>query len=604
LRTVNRSAAALLAVAILAAAIVAIGLELQHNTHSRLAFDFLLYGTVLPAILWFWWENRSGNAEPSSFPDLRVSCAIVFGLITGITGFSYNHGHTLPDESSYLFQARVFAAGEAKAEPMPGAQASSPAAPPEIYFEHQAHTTRGWFSKYPPGWPLALAAAYLLGCPWLLNPALGLALLALVNHLARPWGRATQNLAVLLTAFSAYTMLYSTGFLSHAFITAIGMAAIAAAFHGVRTERLAWITLCFLLVVASTEIRPYTGAVIALWCVGYTVMALWRKPGLFWRSAAVIVLAGVASLALLLCINRVYTGSYLVSPYAYSRGLTKVKELTFSPSLIAQNLAGAWRWALTDTLAFSFPLVFAAALYAVFNERVFRRELITLSLLFPMLIGAYIFQSESSSSFDGERYYYEGYAALCIVAARGYLLLMERWRVRRRAATAGVAALAALHVVFIAIMLHDVQVRVAPWRSAYQASIAQPRPALVFLGGTSSAFAPKHANWNDPRWQTARTIFLNDPGPSGRNPAACRFHRPAYRVVTYDVKSERVLVSDHAASCSGENDERTRAGKTALSVMAASGRSDGRLDGSRVSSTRLAILPRRTHYNLLAAKLK
>ena len=547
MRTVNRSAAALLAVAIAVAAIVAIGLELRKN-HSRLAFDFLLYGTVLPALLWFWWDNRSGNAEPPSFPDLRVPCAIVFGLITGITGFSYNHGHTLADESSYLFQARVFASGEIKAEPMPGAQASSPAAPPEIYFEHQAHTTRGWFSKYPPGWPLALAVGCLLGCPWLLNPALGLALLAVVNYLARPWGRATQNLAVLLTACSAYTMLYSTGFLSHAFIAAVGMAAIAAAFHGVRTKRLGWIIVCFLLVLAGIQIRTYTGVVIAAWCTGYT---LWANRGLRSRSIAVVAVAASASAALVFWVNRIFTGSYLVFPYAYSRGVTAIKELTFSPSLIAQNLAGAWRWALTDTLAFTFPLVFAAALYAVFNERVFRRELIALSLLFPMLIGAHIFQSESSSSFDGERYYYEGYAALCIVAARGYLLLIERWRVRSRAATGGVAALAALHVVFIAIMLHDVQVRVAPWRAAYEASIAQPRPALVFLGGTSRAFATKHANWNEARWRTARTIFLNDPGATRRDQVACRFHRPAYRVVTYDVKSERVLVSDRAASCIG-----------------------------------------------------
>jgi hypothetical protein len=546
---VNRSAAALLAVAIAVAGVVAIGLELRHNLHSRLAFDVLLYGGVLPALLWFWWENRAGNSRPPSFPDLRLPCAIVFGLITGVTGFSYDHGHTLPDESSYLFQARVFAAGETKAEPMPGAQASSPAAPPEIYFEHQAHTTRGWFSKYPPGWPLALAAGYLVGCPWLLNPALGLILLALVNHMARPWGRATQNLAVILTGFSAYTMLYSTGFLSHAFIAAIGLAALAGAFHGVRTGRLGGIVLCFLLVVASTEIRPYTGAVIAVWCAIYTREALQSNPRLLRRSAAVVAIAAILCFALLLCVNKAYTGSYWISPYAYSRGLTTVKELTLSPSLIAQNLAGAWRWALTDTLAFTFPLVFAAAIYACLNERAFRRELIALSLLFPMLAGAYIFQSESSSSFDGERYYYEGYAALCIVAARGYLLLMERWRVRPREATAGVAALGALHVAFIAIMIHDVQARLRPWRMAWEASIAQARPELVFLRGTSAAFPPKHANWNEARWRTAPTIFLNDPGATERDEVACRFHRPAYRVVTYDVNEQQVFVSNRDASC-------------------------------------------------------
>ncbi len=557
MRSVNRSAAPLLAVAIVVAAAVAIGLDVEHSSHSCLAFDFLLYAGVFPALLWFWWEHRAANPEPPLFPDLRVPCAVVFALITGITGFSYDHGHTLPDESSYLFQARVFAAGEVKAEPMPGAQASSPAAPREIYFEHQAHTIRGWFSKYPPGWPLALAVGYLAHCPWLLNPLLGLVLLALVNHLARPWGRATQNLAVMLMALSAYTMLYSTGFLSHAFLAAVGMAAMAAAFEGVRSGRLAWIILCFVLVVAGTQIRPYTGLVVALWCSGYTLIAARNNRALLWRSAAVITVAAIASIALVLWVNHIYTGSYTLSPYAYSRGLAKVKELTFSPFRIAHNLVAAWRWALTDTLAFTFPLAFAAAVYGFLEERVFRRELITLALLVPMLFGAYLFQGESSSSFDGERYYYEGYAALCIVAARGCLLLLDRWRVRPRAAAAGVAALAALHVVFIVIMLHDVQTRLTPWRAAWEASTAQPRPALVFLGGTSAAFPPKHANWNDARWQTAPTIFLNDPGPARRDDVACRFHRAAYRVVTYDVKSGRILVSNRAASC-GERTTGTR----------------------------------------------
>src|SRR5581483_2251393 len=138
-----------------------------------------------------------------------------------------------------------------------GAQASSPAAPTEIYFEHTPNTTRGWFGKYPPAWPLPLEAGYLAGRPWLLNPALGLVLLALVNYVARPWGPATRNLPGMLTGFSAYTMRYSTGFLSHAFIAATGMAAIAATFHGVRTERLGGIVLCFLMVIVSTEIRTY-----------------------------------------------------------------------------------------------------------------------------------------------------------------------------------------------------------------------------------------------------------------------------------------------------------------------------------------------------------
>jgi peptidoglycan/LPS O-acetylase OafA/YrhL len=195
--------------------------------------------------------------------------------------------------------------------------------------------------------------------------------------------------------------------------------------------------------------------------------------------------------------------------------------------------------------------VFPAAIYACRVERRFRRELITLALLFPMLMGGYLVQSESSSSFDGERYYYEGFAVLCIVAARGTLLLISHWRIRRQAVGNGLLALGLVQVLFIVVMVRDVEARLGPWRMAYRASVAAPRPALVFLGGSQAAFAPKHANWNDARWETEPTIFLNDPGAARRDAVACRFQRSSYRVVTYNVSAQRVLTFDSAARCGG-----------------------------------------------------
>jgi hypothetical protein len=543
--------AATLTACVLATLAITAVFEIAHTPHGRLVSVFLLYGAVFPALLWYWRKSETAGETPFSLPDLRLPALVAFALITTTIGLTYDHGHTLPDESSYRFQARVFAAGEWKAQPMPGAAAIAPETPPEIYFEHQAHTRRGWFTKYPPGWPLALAAGYLARCPWALNPLFGVILLLLVNTLARPWGRDTQNLAVIFTAISAYSMLYSTGFLSHAFMAATGTGAIAAAFRGVRLERIRDIALCLLLAAIGTEIRLFTGMVIAVWCAGYVLYAFWRKWRLLGISFAIMMAAAAASVALLLILNKLYTGSALVSPYAYSRGLRKIQELTLNPFLIAHNVASIWRWSVMGTLCFTFPFVFPAAIYACRVERRFRRELITLALLFPMLMGGYLVQSESSSSFDGERYYYEGFAVLCIVAARGTLLLISHWRIRRQAVGNGLLALGLVQVLFIVVMVRDVEARLGPWRMAYRASVAAPRPALVFLGGSQAAFAPKHANWNDARWETEPTIFLNDPGAARRDAVACRFQRGSYRVVTYNVSAQRVLTFDSAARCEG-----------------------------------------------------
>ncbi len=531
------------------AVVVYVMLDLENNPHASAYYDLLQYALVLPALLLFWRRSQGKSMPLPSIPDVRGSVIVVFAVLTAIVGYSYDHGHTISDESSYSFQARVFASGHLKAEPMPGATSSVPATPPEIYFEHQVHTVRGWFSKYPPGWPLALAIGYFLRCPWLVNPILGVLLLLLVNHVASLWGRPTQTAAVLMAGVSAYTVLYSIGFMSHALAAVVGLTALAAALHAVRTECLRAAVLCFAMVVLGTGIRPYTGAVIALLCTAYTLYGFRSKPRLLWPACGMICAAGLFSAALLLLVNRTYTGSFLLSPYAYSRGTTRVQELTLVPSVIFHNLLQAWRWSLTDTIRTTFPFVFIAAVYACWKEREFRRELIFLAFLFPMLVIAHLFQSEGSGSFDGERYYYEGYAALCVVAARGFLLIASHWRVRNRAAIVALTSLAAAQAVFIVFVIRDVESHLAPSQMAYRASVQNPVPKLVFLSGQTPAFTAKHVNWNDANWKLAPTVFLNDPGIAGRDEVACRFSDSAYRVVSYDERIRQAVSHDFIAVC-------------------------------------------------------
>jgi hypothetical protein len=524
-------------------------LEIANNSHASAYYDLLQYALILPALLWFWRRSQGESTAPVSMPDLRGALIVVFFVLTAIVGSTYDHGHTISDESSYLFQARVFASGHLKAEPMPGATANAAATPREIYFEHQIDTVRGWFSKYPPGWPLALAIGYWLHCPWLVNPVLGVLLLLLVNHVAGMWGRPTQIAAVLMASASAYTMLYSIGFMSHALAAVAGLAALAAILHAVRTERLIGVVLCFAMVALGTGVRPYTGAVIALLCSAYTVYGFRHKPKRLWPAFGIICAAGLCSITLFLLVNRTYTGEFLLSPYAYSRGAARVPELTVNSSVIFHNLAQAWRWSLTDTVRTTFPLVLLAAGFACWKEREYRREVIFLALLFPMLAIAHIFQSEGSGSFDGERYYYEGYAGLGVVAARGFLLVTSDWRVGRRAVMTVLISLTAVQAVLIAFVIRDVESHLAPSRMAYRASMESPIPKLVFLSGDAPAFTAKHVNWNDANWKSEPVTFLNDPGIARRDEVACRFGDSAYRVVSYDEKLRKAVSRDFEGAC-------------------------------------------------------
>ncbi len=299
------------------------------------------------------------------------------------------------------------------AAPLPGATAVAVNAPPEIYFEQQVDTTRGWFAKYPPGFPLLLSLGYLAHCSWLVNPILGLLLLAGVNQIASPYGTAVRNTAVLLVALSGYTLLYRVGYLSHAFSALVGLGAVGSAIHAVRRKSLVAVAICFTLIIAGNEIRPYTGAVIAVLCTIYTCWASWDAPNFLRRAIGIAGAAAVISVALFLADNRVFTGNLLMSPYAYAQGSMGIRELSLSFPLIFHDVVFVWHPAIVDTLFSTVPFVALAAGYACVRERQFRKEILLLSAVFPALILAYFFETMGASgSFDGERNYYEGFALL------------------------------------------------------------------------------------------------------------------------------------------------------------------------------------------------
>jgi 4-amino-4-deoxy-L-arabinose transferase-like glycosyltransferase len=113
------------------------------------------------------------------------------------------------DSLTYRFQAQTLARG----------RLTAPAPPEPAAFEQEFLLVREgrWFGKYPPGYPLLLAAGELLGLPWLVNPLLATLTAALLFVLGKTWyGRRTGLLAVLLAAVSPFFVIMSGTFMAHA----------------------------------------------------------------------------------------------------------------------------------------------------------------------------------------------------------------------------------------------------------------------------------------------------------------------------------------------------------------------------------------------------
>lgn len=523
-------------------------LESRGNPHASLLYVASLYVLALPALFLYWRASRLPRPAVFRLGKLHIMIAVLFSLTAIIAGYYLQHGG-ISDESAYEFQARIFAAGKLKAAPMPGATADVLKTPPAILFEQTIQTPNGWFSKYPPGWPLILSVGYLLHCPWLVNPICGILQLFLIWLLARPWGRNTQILAVVIAASSGFMLAFSIGFMSHGAESVITLLALWTLLKGLTEKRLEWITASFLLVVAATEIRSYTGAVLGVLCAAIVFYEWRRQRRLLLPALAIIFGSGVLAAALFLLVNYTYTGSPLVTPYAMINGGAKIHELTVNPFEIASNIMHVWRWSITDTLRVTFPFMFLLAIYGCWKETDRKNELLYLALFFPLLVLAYFLQSEGSggSANTGERFYFEGFAAISIVAARGLCLLADHWRIKPQSIYSAVAVLLALQMGGVVFTLEAMTAQKWPFITGYRAAHQHP-PPLVFFDLLAPPLAAKHANWNAANWQSAPTIYLVDPGVNRRDGVACRFHRTRYRVVE-SLADGAVKAFDQTASC-------------------------------------------------------
>ncbi len=156
--------------------------------------------------------------KPLSLSTWAVLAVVLaaFGLSAAVSRAPFERLPHLEDEVTYLWQARLFASGQIT---MP-----SPA-PRQSYWQPFVIDYQGQrFGKYPPGWPLLLAAGVLLGQPWIVNSFLAALTVALTYRLGRAiFDAPTGLLGALLTAASPTFLLLSGSLMNHTASTFWGL---------------------------------------------------------------------------------------------------------------------------------------------------------------------------------------------------------------------------------------------------------------------------------------------------------------------------------------------------------------------------------------------
>ena len=226
---------------------------------------------------------------------------------TWVSTFVFDRLPHVEDEVAFLFQAKTIASG----------QLTAPAPPLPEFFEIPFVLVREgrWFGKYPPGYPLVLAAGVAAGQPWLVNPVAGALCVSLVYLLGRRlYGSATALLAAALLVASPFFLLQAGSFMTH--VVSLLWATLFVLLFAASRQRRAW----GLALAAGASLgmlfltRPLTavgiGAPFALWVAAQTLLAK--------RSARLqlpLLLGFVPFVACFLAYNALTTGSPLKAAY-------------------------------------------------------------------------------------------------------------------------------------------------------------------------------------------------------------------------------------------------------------------------------------------------
>ena len=510
------------------------------------------YGAILSTGLWYLRSQRQtgDRVGTNTLPRLILLALMVCfaSLALPLSWFTVR-GLLNPDESGYSFQARIFRSGRVMADPLIGATASVQETPAELFYAHHILRPFGWFTKFPPGWPLVLSLGYLLSARWLPNVIFGTLQLFVIAAIGSRWfSPETGVLAALLAALSPFYLVNSVGMMSHALCALLAATACLAFCQGLSTGKLGYYAVMFFCLAATFQVRPYTGFVLT--CV-LTGAALWLARGnrhLLIRIFAIGALFGALAIAGVLIYNHTYTGEWLVSPYAEAVGADTPPELSLNPAAVWHGMAQYGPYMLLETVLGAFPFLHLLAAYAIIREKYHRREVWVLTALYLSLVLAYLAHPDGYAVFFGERFHFESFFALVLLAARGMQLFLERWQTRRSAVIFTLLVLGILQVGQLVSAVHVVSKLGEPYRKV-RAALVQPNiSGLVFLH-SSPGFEAKHFNLNEADWRHAPRIYLVDADFEHRAAWACRYGFSQWLVASYDSQAHAAIVDRGQTDC-------------------------------------------------------
>lgn len=288
-----------------------LGLSLSHLTRIGLALFLLMAGTgslALAAVtlpdpvrqeLSAGWQTRTTRW----LPWLAAGwVAVVASLLAWYPLAGIPH---VPDELSYIFQAKYLATGALFLPATPDPQAFP--CPYTLVLDDR------WFAAMLSGWGFVLAIGYWLGVPWLVNPILAGAAVLIIHQLVRRlYSRNIADGTVVLLALSPWLLFMSANFLPHTTSLLLLSLGLLGIYRARDDGSLLWAAIAGLAFGAMLHVRALEAAVAVVGAMGVWFAHGRKKIRLAALAAA--ALPGLFMVLLLLAYNRTLLGNPFEAP--------------------------------------------------------------------------------------------------------------------------------------------------------------------------------------------------------------------------------------------------------------------------------------------------
>ncbi len=249
----------------------------------------------------------------STRSGLHRSMALVLAAAAAVLAAVLSQGlfsgtPRIGDEVAYVLQGRIFSAGKLFLAP--------PAVAEAFVADNVILTAERWCGKYPPGFPLLLAAGWLAGAPWLVNPLLfGLVVYGLFRLGSKLYDSGTALTGALLFACLPFAFLQAASFMSHIASLAFVVWSLSLLADGHSEKSYPRLLAAGLLGGVAFLVRPMS-AVFLLPVPGLLILWMFYPRGARLRAAGTVIAGGLLPLAFLLWTQWRTFGSPFLSGYA------------------------------------------------------------------------------------------------------------------------------------------------------------------------------------------------------------------------------------------------------------------------------------------------